>query len=136
MENFLLLATVLATFIFGWFIMKKLDVFLDENWKAQAGQAETDETVLRIGLAADSIAEVLEKYSRQFPDSCICLFQGGAEDLLEKIAAEYVIIKQNGEEVAKVPDGEYSYDGTLADMRRKANGFAKTKSGAAITRNP
>ena len=32
MQDMLLLAAVAATFCFGWFLMKKLDFFLENNW--------------------------------------------------------------------------------------------------------
>lgn len=35
MQDFLLLLSVLAIFVIGWFLMKRLDLYLDENQKAQ-----------------------------------------------------------------------------------------------------
>lgn len=35
MQDFLLLLSVLVIFVIGWILMKKLDVYLDENQKAQ-----------------------------------------------------------------------------------------------------
>ena len=90
MQDFLLLVSVLAIFIFGWFLMKKLDAFLDENRKVQEEQLEKGGNALRIGFAnplvADSISDVLEQYSRQYPEFSVCLFHGNAEDLLKKVA--------------------------------------------------
>lgn len=47
MQDFLLLTVVLTTFVFGWFLMRKLDIFLEENREEEDRQTETDEKVLR-----------------------------------------------------------------------------------------
>lgn len=51
---------------------------------------QTDGAALRIGfanpLAADSISGALEQYSRQYPDSSVCMFHGDEQELLKKIA--------------------------------------------------
>lgn len=90
MQDFWLLLSILAIFIFGWFLMKKLDAFLDENQKVQETYPDKDGHVLKIGfvnpLVADSISDVLEQYSRQYPEYFIRLFYGDAKDLLKKAA--------------------------------------------------
>lgn len=35
MQDLLLLAAVVITFVFGWFLMKRLDHFLESNRQAQ-----------------------------------------------------------------------------------------------------
>lgn len=42
MQDFLLLLILLATFIFGWFLMKKVDILLEEWQMEQTGQHETE----------------------------------------------------------------------------------------------
>lgn len=90
MQNFLLIIILLTTFVFGWFIMKKVDIFMEECRREQTDRFQTDGMVLKIGfanpLAADSISDALEQYSRQYPDSSVCLFQGDTEVLLKKLA--------------------------------------------------
>lgn len=111
MQDFLLIIIVLATFIFGWFIMKKVDIFMEECRREQTGRFQTDGIVLRIGFAnplvADSISGALEQYSRQYPDSSVCLFQGDTEVLLKKVVVyklDIVILPEQ----AKIPsDGKY-----------------------------
>ena len=91
MQDFLLVLIMPAAFILGWFFMKKVDVFIEKWQRAQTGQHETGGMPLRIGFAnplvADSISNALEQYSRQYPNSSVCLFQGDMEVLLKKVAA-------------------------------------------------
>lgn len=152
MQDFLLLVPILAVFIFGWFLMKKLDAFLNENRKVQAGQLERDANVLRIGfanpLAADSISDVLEQYSRQCPEFSVSLFHGDVEDLLKKFALHKLDIVFLPEQVDIPSDKEYNrkkvilesnpvlmkYGGLPIercnfDDRRESDGIAKTESG-------
>lgn len=42
MQDFLLILIVLATFIFGWFLMKKVDIFLEEWQREMDGQHEKE----------------------------------------------------------------------------------------------
>lgn len=90
MQDFLLIIIVLAAFIFGWFIMKKVDIFMEECKSSQMSQFQTDGMALRIGFAnplvADSISNALEQYSKQYPDISVCMFHGDAEELLRKVA--------------------------------------------------
>lgn len=89
MQDFLLLTSVVAVFIFSWFLLKRLDEFINKNEQAQAEQLEIDDNALRIGfvnpLVADSISDNLEQYSRQYPDVSIFLFYGAVEALLKKV---------------------------------------------------
>lgn len=111
MQDFLLIMIMLATFIFGWFLMKKVDVFLEEWQRAQTGQRETEGVFLRIGFAnplvADSISSALEQYSRQYPGSSVCLFQGDAEVLLKKVAVHKLDIVILPEQADIPSDGKY-----------------------------
>lgn len=42
MQDLLLLATLAVMFVFGWFLMKKLDCFLEQNCREQAAQIDLD----------------------------------------------------------------------------------------------
>lgn len=112
MQDFLLLVSVLAIFIFGWFLMKKLDDFLDENRKVQKEQLEKGGNALRIGFAnplvADSISDVLEQYSRLYPEFSVRLFHGNAEDLLKKVALNKLDIIFLPEQVDIPSDKDYN----------------------------
>lgn len=118
MQDFLLILIVLATFIFGWFLMKKVDIFLEEWQKEMSGQHETESHTLRIGFAdpfvADSISSALEQYSGQYPDSSVCLFQGNTEVLLKKVADRELDIAILPEQ-ADIPQGR-KYKRKKVDM--------------------
>ena len=87
MQDVLLLAAVAAIFAFGWFLMGKLDRFLEANCPARTPQFPSGENTLRLGFcdsaAAGSIADVLEQYSRLYPDISVRIFCGSEEELLE-----------------------------------------------------
>lgn len=90
MWNLLLPAAVAALFAFGWFLMKRLDMFLENNCRMQALKFESDGKTLRIGfsnpLAAGSITDVLEKYSNLCSDSFVRLFHGTEEELIKALS--------------------------------------------------
>lgn len=91
MQNVLLLLTVAVTFAFGWFLMGKLDHFLEMNHHMQELQLSSGENTLRLGFcnptAADSITNILEQYSKLYPDVSVRIFCGSEEELLKRLSA-------------------------------------------------
>ncbi len=90
MRDFLLLLVVGAAFVFGYFVMKNLDSFLERN-QINAGLRYTaDKNSLRIGvsnpLAADCLSGVLEKYSRLKPEVLVSLFSGTEDELIVELS--------------------------------------------------
>ncbi len=55
MQDFLLILVMLAAFIFGWFLMKKVDIFLEEWQKEMNGQHETEEQKIIMSNMYDGI---------------------------------------------------------------------------------
>ena len=51
MQDVILLVTTSAIFIFGYFLMNKLDVFLENNWNRQETALTYGENSLRIGFS-------------------------------------------------------------------------------------
>ena len=51
MQDVILLVSTSAIFIFGYFLMKKLDVFLENNWNRQETALTYGENSLRIGFS-------------------------------------------------------------------------------------
>ena len=51
MQDVILLVSTSAIFIFGYFLMKKLDVFLENNWNEQETALTYSENSLRIGFS-------------------------------------------------------------------------------------
>lgn len=120
MQDLLLLVSLLGMFVFGWVLMKKLDDFLDENRKARKEQAEKGRNALRIGfanpLAADSISDILEQYTRQYPEHSVCLFYGNVEDLLKKMVLNKLDIIFLPEQVDILPDKDYNRKKVLLEV--------------------
>ena len=54
MKIVILLVSTSAVFIFGYFLMKKLDAFLENNWNGQDHLLTCDENSLRIGFSNPS----------------------------------------------------------------------------------
>ena len=63
MQDVILLVSTSAIFIFGYFMVKKLDAFLENNWNEQEHALIHGENSLKIGfsnpLMADSLSDVL-----------------------------------------------------------------------------
>lgn len=91
MQDVLLLVMVAVSFVFGWFLIGKLDYFLESNRHMQELQFSSGENTLRLGfcnpLAADSITNVLEQYSKLYPDISVRIFCGPEEELLKGFSA-------------------------------------------------
>lgn len=104
MKNVLLLAAVAAVFAFGWFLMGKLDRFLEENFQAQGARLSSGGNALRLGFfdptAADSIADVLERYAEIRPDISARIFCGTEEELVKGFFAgkfDVIFLPENAE---------------------------------------
>lgn len=71
MKDFVLPIVVLAAFIYGYFLMEKLDKFLGEN----QSQKLISDSKLRIGFETpaiiDSIADLLEQFSSEYPNDIL-----------------------------------------------------------------
>ena len=82
MKDFVLLIVVLAAFIYGYFIMEKLDKFLEEN----QSQKLVSGSKLRIGFETpviiDSIADLLEQFSSEYPNYELNLFYGSVSEII------------------------------------------------------
>ena len=85
MQDILLIVAVAAVFAFGWYLMGKLDAFLESNRQDQATLLSTSENNLRIGffdpLVADSLTSGLETYSKIYPSVSVSLFSGTEAEL-------------------------------------------------------
>lgn len=81
MENVILVLSVMAIFIFGYFIMKKLDISLAKNQFGDSLSAST----LRIGFESpvmiDAMAALLEHFSKENSNCEMYLFYGSANEI-------------------------------------------------------
>ena len=82
MKDFVLLIVVLAAFIYGYFLMEKLDKFL----KGNQSQKLISDSKLRIGFETpaiiDSIADLLEQFSSEYPNYELDLFYGSVSEII------------------------------------------------------
>lgn len=89
MQDLLLVAAVAAMFLFGWFLMKRLDRFLEKNRQTQTLLLESDKDTLRIGFSnpsiADSISDVLERYSKRCSGISVYLFHGTEQEMIKQL---------------------------------------------------
>lgn len=90
MQNFFLLMAVAAIVVFLYFVMKRLDCFLENSRQAQMISQKSTEHILKIGfsnpLVADSLLQVFEKYSLICPDVSVRLFGGTEKELLREFS--------------------------------------------------
>ncbi|MGN0465913.1 MAG: LysR substrate-binding domain-containing protein [Lachnospiraceae bacterium] len=92
MRDFFLLIIVAAEFIFGYFIVRKWGCFLEKNNQVKKLKNKSTKNSLRIGFSnpqiAEEISEVLDKYSRKYPDVSISLFSGTSEELVRELSVQ------------------------------------------------
>ncbi|MDO4337814.1 MAG: LysR substrate-binding domain-containing protein [Eubacteriales bacterium] len=117
MRDMLLLAPLAMIFILGWFIVKKVDYFLENNQEIQPQDVGRR---LRIGfsdpLAAESISDILEKYSAKYPDIPVSLFYGTEEELVRKLSADKLDIIFLAE-YGKLPSDKEVADKEITDRK-------------------
>lgn len=104
MQNVLLLVAAAVTLAFGWFLMGKLDHFLETNRHMQELELSSGENTLRLGFCnpavADSITNILEQYSKFYPDVSVRIFCGSEEELLKGLSAgkfDVIFLPENAE---------------------------------------
>lgn len=118
MQGVLLPVAVAVMFAFGWFLMGKLDCFLEVNYHTQELQLLSGENTLRLGFCnsavADSITDVLEQYSKLYPDISVRIFCGSEEELLNGFSTgefDVIFLPENAEIPAYI-----HYDSKMISM--------------------
>lgn len=90
MGDLFLLMVMAIAFVCGYFAVKKLDRFLENNSRAAVSHPQSGEDSIRIGfsdpLVADSIAEVLDALTKSQQNVSVCLFGGAEKELLRKFS--------------------------------------------------
>ena len=104
MKDFVLLIVVLAAFIYGYFLMEKLDKFLKEN----QSQKLISDSKLRIGFETpaiiDSIADLLEQFSSEYPNYELNLFYGSVSEIINGLKnnkLDFGFIIENSNDILK-----------------------------------
>lgn len=90
MKEALLLVVTLAAFAFGYYVMKKIDVFLEENDRMFASMEAMSSRCVRIAsenpLFFDAVASALERCSDSNPYMDFYFSSANAEHLLRKLS--------------------------------------------------
>ena len=104
MKDFVLLIVVLLAFIYGYFLMEKLDKFLKEN----QSQKLISDSNLRIGFETpaiiDSIADLLEQFSSEYPNYELNLFYGSVSEIINGLGnnkLDFGFIIENSNDILK-----------------------------------
>ena len=104
MKDFALLIVVLVVFIYGYFLMEKLDRFLEGN----QSQKLISGSKLRIGFETpviiDSIADLLEQFSSEYPNYELNLFYGSVSEIingLENNKLDFGFIIESSNDILK-----------------------------------
>ena len=104
MKDFILLIVVLVAFIYGYFLMEKLDKFLKEN----QSQKLISDSKLRIGFETpaiiDSIADLLEQFSSEYPNYELDLFYGSVSEIINGLGnnkLDFGFIIENSNDILK-----------------------------------
>jgi len=92
MKDFFLITIMLAVFVLGYFVMKKIDSFIEENRRLIHAENRQNRTHICIAaespMLLDSIADQLAAYSRANPFIEFFLSSGKAERILQKLMDE------------------------------------------------
>ena len=108
--TYLLLVVVIIIFgVSGFFLMKRIDCFLERNRKEQVKLLESSEHYLRIGVSnpyvIDSCSEAVEKCGKKFPDFEVLFYSGTEEELVKAFFAHKLDLLFLAEKsVAKMED--------------------------------
>lgn len=87
MKDFILICAVAAVFVFGYIVVKKVDNFL-ENSHRHTTKIQKD-SLLRIAfempVVIESASQLMEKFSKEYPDCEFFLFCGSAQEIVNKL---------------------------------------------------
>ena len=87
MEDVILIIAVIAVMIFGFFIMKRLDVFFEENRKAISKEQEEKYSPLEFIDAEnyENMISEIEKFKKSHKKVAIVIFDGENRELIDTL---------------------------------------------------
>lgn len=92
MRDIILLVGVAVMFVFGWFVMKRLDAFLVSNAQAIQEEARSRESVLRIAVSDPAmigeVSHTLEPLRETHPDIEVRLYTADAGEFTEQTVGD------------------------------------------------
>lgn len=96
MKDLLLIPVLLATFAFGYYVMARLDHFIEENQRLIDDENRSGQSKIRIAAEStallDAVAAVLEDCSNADPHLQFFLSRGRTSRILEKLLEEQIDI--------------------------------------------
>lgn len=111
MKDLMLIFVTLAAFVFGFYIMKKVDDFIAENQRQITAENRNSRSLIRIAaetpMLLDSAASALESCSTAYPYMEFLLSSGKASRLLHKLSEGTVDIVLLSEEKTENLSSEY-----------------------------
>lgn len=92
MKDFILICAVAAVFIFGYFIVKKVDVFLENSRKQtlEISRSSSLRIAFETPTEVESAFEFMQKFLKQNPDCKLYLFCGSAQEIVNKMEANEI----------------------------------------------
>lgn len=87
MKELLLMCAVAAIIVFGYFVMKKLDAFLENNRRLIDAEIAENSLYLAFDnpMILDSLMPLFEKFSKGNPNCQIHFLFGNTEDIYDKL---------------------------------------------------
>lgn len=126
MKELFLIPVLLAVFVFGYYVMAKLDYFMEESQHFIANENRVGQGKVRIAaenpMLLDAVAPALERCSDADPHLAFFLSSGRADRILEKLLKEQVdiILLDDADDVRT--------DGACASLR-----IPRGKGGSTVT---
>lgn len=87
MKELLLMCAVAAFIVFGYFVMKKLDAFLENNRRLTDAEIAGNSLLIAFDnpMIIDSLMPLFEKFSKANPNCQLQFLFGNAEDIYDKL---------------------------------------------------
>lgn len=121
MKDLLLIPIMLAVFAFGYYVITKVDRFIEENQRLIKDETRSGESKIRIAAESPAllgaVARALESCAEADPHLAFFLSSGKESRILEKLQAEEADIVLLADACRERPAGEY---GALRIRCRKA----------------
>lgn len=102
MKDLIMIALMLAIFIFGYYIMKRLDDFFDESQRKildeQIGNKHLIQIAAETPMLLDSVSDALKSSSYSDPDIEFAVSSGSVRLILQKLnegAVDLVLLREN-----------------------------------------
>lgn len=112
MKDLLLILVLLAAFAFCYYVMVKIDRFIDENQRAITDKNRSGQSKIRIAAEntdlLDAVFPALERCSNADPHLEFFLSRGSADRIMDRLLAEQVDLVLLRCTDAQKPDGAYT----------------------------